>query len=126
VRKVIIDVGASLVAKSPVGDGSLWKHPPPKGYVGGRFRANWQHGFNVMPSGTKSDIDPSGQVSIEAIQSRLGSVEKGAFGVHYIVNNLPYARVLEHGHSTQAPSGMVGLTVTEFESIVGKAVSDVK
>jgi hypothetical protein len=46
--------------------------------------------------------------------------------VHYITNNLPYAWRLEHGHSKQAPAGMVGLTVVEFAGIVDKAANDVR
>ena len=33
VRKVVIDVTASVVDKSPVGNPDLWKRPAPEGYV---------------------------------------------------------------------------------------------
>lgn len=120
-KKIVTDIGRRVVEKSPVGDGSLWAEPPPPGYVGGRFRANWQYAFNVVLTGDLPDIDPSGNVSISRIAANTGKP-----GIHYIVNNLPYAERLENGWSTQAPQGMVGLTVLEFQAVVDKAVRETK
>lgn len=123
VRKTVLDIGTRLVERSPVGDGTLWKHPPPPGYVGGRFRGNWQYG-NLSGAGVPlaelPDIDPSGQASISRIAS--GVPENAAGLRHILINNLPYAQALEDGWSKQAPSGMVGLTVLEFQQIVDDAV----
>ncbi|MEE4465532.1 hypothetical protein V2S84_25980, partial [Azotobacter chroococcum] len=47
VKKVGIDMLAKIVDRSPVGNPSLWQSPPPPGYVGGRFRGNWQVTFNA-------------------------------------------------------------------------------
>jgi hypothetical protein len=124
VSKTVLAVGTSLVLKSPVGNPSIWKGNPPKGYVGGRFRANWQYGFNVPKSGVKDKTDATGETSIEDIKE--GAKVSGINGVHFIVNNLPYANKLEYGHSTQAPNGMVGLTVVEFQEYVKKAVEESK
>ncbi len=44
VRKVVLDIGTRVVLRSPVGDPDLWEGKAPKGYVGGRFRGNWQYG----------------------------------------------------------------------------------
>ena len=123
-RKTVLDIGTSLVLKSPVGDPALWKHNPPKGYVGGRFRANWQHGFNVTPSGVVDGVDPTGKESISGIGARIDS--QPSAGIHYLANNLPYANALEFGHSSQAPGGMVGLTAAEFEQYVKENVAKVK
>lgn len=126
VRKTVLDIGTRIVERSPVGDGSLWKHPPPKGYVGGRFRANWQYGnFSGagIPVNELPDIDVTGAMSLARIMS---GIPKNAAGIrHILVNNLPYAQALEDGHSTQAPSGMVVLAVLEFQEIVNDAVSEV-
>ncbi len=40
----------------------------------------------------------------------------------YIMNNLPYARALEYGHSKQAPAGVVRITLAEVDSYVEAAV----
>ena len=120
VKKIIFDLGTRIVMRSPVGDGSLWQSPPPKGYVGGRFRANWQYGYGEMPSGDLPDIDSTGAAS--TLRITTGLAEKPAAGLHYLVNNLPYAKRLEDGWShNQAPAGMVGVTVVEFQDIVKKA-----
>lgn len=134
VRKVIFDVDASLVYKSPVGDPLSWainqtavrynsegsdsiKIEAPTGYVGGRFRANWQYAESAAPTGElwtpivgpfpdKNDIDVG---------------EDAGGKMHYLVNNLPYGPKLEDGWSKQAPIGMVSITVLEFIPIVEAA-----
>lgn len=124
VRKIVLDVGTRIVELSPVGDGHLWKHPPPKGYIGGRFRANWQYGNYSgagIPVSPTNDIDPSGGISIERL---LECPTTGAAGMrHVIINNLPYSIPLENGWSKQAPYGMVGITIREFQQIVSDAVA---
>jgi hypothetical protein len=124
VRKVVLDVGISVVQKSPVGDGDYWKSPPPPGYVGGRFRGNWQYTFNAMLTAKEVDvIDPSGSMSIGRISKGLGE-QATAMGIHYISNNLPYAKRLEEGWSyRQAPQGMVMLTAVEFQTFFRKAAA---
>lgn len=129
VRKVVLDMGTRIVELSPVGDPELWKTKhPPKGYVGGRFRANWQYGnFSGagIPMQDLPDIDPTGQASIDRINTGLPL--EGAGGMRHILKNaLPYALRLETGWSTQAPGGMVGIAVAEFEQIVDAAASEVK
>lgn len=126
VRKVVIDIGGRIVERSPVGDGTLWKNPPPKGYIGGRFRANWQYGNSEIgvPEGELTDIDPTGAVSMARITG--GVIGKAAGLVHTIINNLPYAQPLEDGWSKQAPQGMVHLVVMEYQEIVNRAAQEVK
>jgi hypothetical protein len=124
VRKIVIDVGTSLVLKSPVGDADFWKNPPPPGYVGGRFRANWQYGFGAANLTTSEKIDPEGTSTIQTIVGKVGSDPAG--DVHYITNSLPYSDRLENGWSRQAPQGMVGLTVLEYKPIVEAAARAVQ
>lgn len=119
VKKIVFDIGTKIVMRSPVGDGLLWKSPPPAGYVGGRFRANWQYGYGSIPSGDLPGIDKTGATSTLRIAAGVKNVP--AAGIHYLVNNLPYAKRLEEGWSTQAPSGMVALTAMEFQSICREA-----
>lgn len=133
-REVMINIGRSVVEKSPVGDPSKWNKEfhavmhglgwTHEGYVGGRFRANWQHGFGTPANGALDDIDASGGVSIAHIQS--GTEGSPAAGIHFISNNLPYAQRLEDGYSSQAPSGMVSLTAIEFKDIVNISVQKAK
>lgn len=119
VKKIVFDVSTSVVLKSPVGDAKYWKSPPPPGYVGGRFRGNWQYGLGAINYTMSETIDPAGQVTISAIVGKVSDTPAGE--VHYISNSLPYADRLENGWSRQAPNGMVGLTVLEFQPIVNAA-----
>lgn len=123
IRKVLFDIGTKIVMRSPVGDAVFWKSPPPKGYVGGRFRGNWQYGFGMAPSSELDSIDKSGSVSTGRITA--GVMGSPAIGIHYLVNNLPYAMRLENGWSRQAvaPAAIVGRTVLEFQSMVEEAVA---
>jgi hypothetical protein len=124
VRSIVIELERSVIEKSPVGDASAWISPPPKGYVGGRFRANWLVSFDAIDNTTSEAIDPSGQVSIDAGIAAMADFKVGP--TVYLTNSLPYAYRLEHGWSKQAPSGMVGLTVVEVSQIVSKVVSELK
>lgn len=121
VRKVVLDLGTSVVFRSPVGDPSTWAGPAPAGYTGGRFRANWQYGEMTMPSGVVDATDPSGSKTIGKLVSM---VKEGAAGkVHFLANNLPYAERIETGWSKQAPAGVVGLAVREFVAVVERAAA---
>ena len=140
VPKVLLDLGSSLVLKSPVGDRELWlslgaayaiggKHKKikgakgPAGYVGGRFRANWQYGFNSAPTGELYKADDKSFPKKGEVLAKIkeGVATSPAAGIHYLANNLPYAQRLEDGWSTQAPSGMVELTLIEFPGIVKRS-----
>lgn len=123
VTKTVLDVGERLVELSPVGDDTLWVRPAPNGYIGGRFRANWQYGnFSGagIPVGVVDAVDPTGDDTVARMIDKVPQV--GAAGmVHRLCNNLPYAQRLEDGWSTQAPAGMVHITVIEFQGIVAAA-----
>jgi hypothetical protein len=123
VRKVVIDLGTSIVMKNPVGDGKYWETPVPKGYVGGRSRANWQYGNNVMPSGVIDSVDPSGQATITNLTNQILSSPTAS--MHYIANSVDYINRLEDGYSRQAPNGMVKLTVEKFQQTVRKSANGV-
>jgi len=82
----------------------------------GRLRGNWQTDVNrkketvIERSGADAAIN---EVVLEASQANLGDSI-------YLTNNLPYAKVIEGGSSTQAPSGMVKVTALEFEREIKK------
>jgi hypothetical protein len=92
-----------------------------KGYVGGRFRGNWQFSIDTPAEGVLDQIDVSGNVSIAVLKAQVQSLTAGQTA--YIVNNLPYGIALEYGHSTQAPSGMIRVTLARFQQIVDDAIA---
>ncbi|WP_295993473.1 hypothetical protein [Rugamonas sp.] len=134
VRRVLQEVGDELILRSPVGDKEKWAEnierkerglpALPPGYVGGRFKGNWQLGVDEPVTDTLPDIDPSGAASKARM---MAAIPPQAAGRHYfITNNLPYAQRLEDGWSKQAPSGMVALTVVRYQAIVDGIVASLK
>lgn len=108
VRKVGLDLTASVVRKSPVDTG--------------RFRANWNIAFGHIDVLTTTGTDKSGGGTVERARVLLNGwqVDQDI----YLTNSLPYAIPLEYGHSDQAPNGMVRLTVTEFQTFINAAVAE--
>ncbi|HAB02451.1 MAG TPA: hypothetical protein DCE25_05790 [Pseudomonas sp.] len=91
-----------------------------QGYVGGRFRGNWQFSIDSPATEELDRIDPSGSEAITALITQVQALTIGQTA--YIVNNLAYAVPLEYGHSTQAPAGMVRVTLANFQRIVDEAI----
>lgn len=119
-RKVAGEALAKLVMRSPVGQPALWKSKPPAGYVGGRFRANWNVGIGSIDVTITQRIDKAGGATINRGLAEING-STGEADV-YLTNSLPYSIDLEYGHSTQAPQGMVRLTTIEFQTFVNNAV----
>lgn len=129
---VITRLAESIDRRSPVGDPEYWlynrgdKDNPDyvnflayrdaDGYVGGRFRGNWQLGIGKLPTDTLDTVDPDGKETLGRIIAAIPDDASGR--VYYLANNLPYAQRIEHGWSRQAPTGVVGLTVLEFQQVV--------
>lgn len=140
VRQTLFKLDTKIVDRSPVGNKEKWlslrpysdlgtrkvgtKLKGPAGYVGGRFRSNWQLSVDMPATGV---LDLSGG-DVATVIAAHGAVLKEAKAgrIYYLVNNLPYAIPLENGHSGQAPIGMVGITVVEFQSIVDQVVAGIK
>lgn len=113
VRQVVLTIAKRLIERSPVDTG--------------RFRSNW-----FFSSGM-----PTSRVSASNTLKVVNDIDDAqnakAGQVFYLSNNLPYAYRLEINGATKArnalgqiagPSGIVGLTVLDFEAIVDDAVKD--
>jgi hypothetical protein len=103
-RKATLEVFTKVTKPSPVDTG--------------RFRANWNVSHNVINDSTTESVD---QTRMEREVAKVLTYPAG--GVVYLANGLPYATALEHGHSTQAPQGMVRLSALEFSDYVQRAIS---
>lgn len=90
----------------------------------GHFRGNWQLGVNSAPGGVIAGVDPKGAGLATRVTTRIP--EDAAGKVYWLSNNVPYAMRLEMGYSKQAPQGIVGRTVTEWQGIVRKAAETAK
>ena len=116
VRKVMLEIIRKIIFKTPVDEG--------------RLRANWQLAIGNVPEGTLELDDKNGTATVaKAVANSLGYRLGDTI---YLANNLPYVRTVEEGgykdgpktvggFSLQAPAGMVGLTLQEFQGIVKRA-----
>lgn len=119
VRTATLELFSGVIRSTPVGNPSLWKNPPPPGYVGGRARGSWQCSVASPKAGQIDRIDPSGAGTIADMQS---SVPSGAGQVAYLSSNLIYIERLEFGWSTQAPAGMVRLNMDRVQRMVDTVI----
>jgi len=112
-KKVAMELHQKIVAKTPVDTGIA--------------RGNWLVAVARAPSGKVARIDKQalgsnpGPEAITMALSALSSYDALTEQDIFIVNNLAYIGALEHGHSGQAPAGMVTITVAEFKGIVRRA-----
>lgn len=109
-KLVALQILKRVVELNPVGNPTQWKGgraSAPKGYVGGRSRANWQIGMfpntKEVPIGRQAEI--VGAAEIANINVPYGSI--------WLFNNVPYIEALELGHSKQAPAGMLRIAIAE-------------
>ncbi|MFD1690673.1 hypothetical protein ACFSHR_01355 [Azotobacter chroococcum] len=95
----------------------------PEGYVGGRFRGNWQVTFGVPASGETGRIDPNGGDTLAAGIAVIAAYNSSINSI-WITNNVPYAIPLEYGHSSQAPRGVVRVTMADAPQDINRAVQE--
>jgi len=86
----------------------------------GRFRASWTIGVG-QPDPSVAPETQKGQVA--TAEPRIPAIVVGS--TYYHANSLPYARRLEYGWSSQAPSGVVRLTAQEVPGIIEALVKQV-
>ncbi len=122
-RKIVLDVGTAIVMRTPVGDPTTWKRGAPPGYVGGRARGSWQYGNGVPLAQDPGTVDGSGQASVQRLQAGVAGHDGAT--LHYYTSTVPYMRRLEYeAWSKQAPSGMVRITIVEFQEFAAKAAAE--
>lgn len=124
-RAAILQLSNSVIKRTPVGNPALWQSSAPAGYIGGTARGNWF--ASVGAPITQPNLSSiSGQGGDQNVQSKLSAAITEATGdVFYLTNNVPYIFRLEYqGWSSQAPTGMVRVSVTEFQQALTKAVAE--
>lgn len=122
VSGTLLDLSRRVVLRTPVGNPSLWKDPPPPGYTGGQAKGNWQASLNQPTTTELERIDKTGSSTIADI---LPMTEAAPGNVWYLTNNLPYINRLEFdGWSTQSPEGMVRVTLAELDTIIDERIAE--
>ncbi len=82
--------------RTPIGNPSLWTHPPVHDYVPGALRQSWKIEW------------------------------QDNMKVAFVYNDRPYAYRIETGWSKQAPEGMMRLAVLDFNIIVNRLTAKYK
>jgi hypothetical protein len=121
-RSLALELFRRVVIRTPVGNRELWAENKdrlsrglpavPRGYVGGRARANWICTYGSASATSVDRTDAGGAGTIGNIIAAVNgwSPENDAI---FLANNLPYIQRLERGWSKQAPSGMVAVAMAE-------------
>lgn len=110
IKKATFELFRSVIEKSPVDTG--------------RFRANWNVAIGTPDLSTSEETDNSarGEPSVQNMQNVVLNSKFMDQSI-FLTNSLPYALRLEEGWSqTQAPNGMVRLSIIEFNMNFGRYV----
>jgi len=111
VRMVALEALSRIVLRTPVDTG--------------RARGNWQVGVGEPDRSYAWDqYDPVGTETIAKGRPLLEAAPDGE--ILFVTNSVPYILPLEHGHSQQAPAGMVGVTIAELRQIAADAVVQIR
>lgn len=110
VRKTALELQSNMVEPSPVDEG--------------RFKNNWVASIGAVDTTNTHAPDKSGAGAIARTVAVLDQWTPGQ--TIWLVNSMPYAKKLEDGSSTQAPSGVVRLAVQACGDALAKAVSELK
>lgn len=106
VRKLAFESFKRIILRTPVDTG--------------RARANWGVTIGQPRTGfTVEGFDKGGGATMAAAQAAVQQFDCN--GSIFITNNVPYIGPLEYGSSTQAPAGMVRVTVEEMTGFLNKA-----
>ena len=123
-RNTATDIFEQIIRRTPYGKPELWKGNPPKGYVPGQLKGNWQATIGSPSDSILPLKDKSGGTTIKNMKNVIEKWD--GTGAVYFINSLPYAARIEYGaHSTQAPQGMVRLAMASVNNAIKKAIQKV-
>lgn len=123
INSTVREMVERIIERTPLGDPSLWHYPAPKNYKPGTLKASWEINTNNSARDFKT-----GRYK-RMLQSTSGaSIAQQWQGIKLninttptitIVNRQPYAWRVEYGSwSTQAPQGMMRITIQEYKTIL--------
>lgn len=108
-RKAGIEMTSQIVIRTPVDTG--------------RARSNWTTTIGRADYAVTESFDKAGASAVARATAALASFKCGPS--IWIANGLPYIGRLESGSSRQAPSGMVAITVVEFQGLISRVAREV-
>lgn len=104
-KKLTFDIHADILRGTPVDTG--------------RARANWMVTVGAPSTIVTDAVDPEGAMPPPDLQ--LDGTRDT-----FIINNLSYIEALEHGHSQQAPLGMVRLALEANQAFIEQKVAEIR
>ncbi len=119
INATVLQMYKNIIDRTPVGNPALWSYPAPKGYDPGTLKASWSISFGSNMRNTKGQFTSGSQMTnAGGLSLKInGSDTKQTISIY---NNQPYAQRVENGWSTQAPQGMMRISVAEYTSILGQ------
>lgn len=116
INSTLLQMYKKIIDRTPVGDPSLWKWPAHSDYQPGTLKESWQLSFNGQQRNLKGQFSSASQtIENGGLTLKVGSRETVSATIS---NPQPYAQRVETGWSTQAPSGMMRVTIAEYTSII--------
>jgi len=112
----------NIVQRTPAGNPNLW-HPPywPAGYQPGDLKKSWHIAYNGQERTVGGQFSNAEQtLESGGLSFKVGTLTNQ---VATIYNSQPYAQRIEEGWSTQAPQGMMRISVAEWTSNLDRAVA---
>ena len=116
VKGTLFSLSSIIIQGTPVGNPSLWKSKPPKGYIGGTLRGAWNASFNTPDLQQTESKDKTGTTTINNMSVTLDSFDMG--DTFYLTNPQPYAYAVEYGWSSQRPKGMVRIALAQAQQVL--------
>jgi len=102
-KKVVFDLGRGIIKRTPVDTGTA--------------RANWAATQGGTPAPPTRKFSGGKRAAGDQARGTMNQLVFGdPYSSYFWSNSLPYIEALEFGHSTQAPEGMVRLSMTEVEA----------
>ncbi len=118
INATMLQMYKKIIDRTPIGNPALW-HPPywPKNYHPGTLRESWSISFKGSQRSTAGKF-ASGDQIIAGHGISFTVTNTSTNKTVTISNPQPYADRVEHGWSTQAPSGMMRVTIAEYTSLI--------
>lgn len=121
-RNVGFELARNIIVGGEVSPGTPVRH----GYA----RNSWIVSLGGLPSGYRHpsrNPNPESEVSVVSLDEAMTALlDMKADDVVYISSNCEYMQFLESGSSSQAPEGMVALTVSGARQIVASIAAQMR
>lgn len=119
INQTLQEMYKRMIDRTPVGNPALWRFPAPKDYEPGTLKKSWRISFKNTQRDAKGRFaSTSGVVGSGGISMKIKSTNTRETATIY--NPQPYADRVEYGWSSQAPKGMMRITVAEYTGLMDK------